>query len=180
MGKIKIIVVDPGHGGDDNGASWGYAEEDDINLAVSFLLRCELEKAGYKVLMTREKDEQLTLNARVTLANTASADLFLSIHCDAFHQTTASGMSVHIYPHCSQKTHDLAFNIKRSMTKTFSDHKSRGVRFSKFYVLRHTRMPAVLVECEFLSNPETRKFLKEPENQLAIARAIAKGISHGF
>lgn len=70
-----------------------------------------------------------------------------------------------------------ARDIQAELTQRFYDHVNRGVKSSNFYVLRKTRMPAVLVECEFLSNPKTRKFLREPENQLGLARAIAKGVA---
>ena len=172
----KKIVIDPGHGGDDNGAAWGHAEEDDINLSVSYLLRCELEKRRYDVILTRENDRFVHLGARTYLANEIKADLFVSIHCDAFHNITASGMSVHVHPERSDTTVGIAGNIIANMAERFSDHRTRGVKESNFYVLRETKMPAVLVECEFLSNPETRKFLREPENQLGLARAIAKGV----
>lgn len=174
---MKTIVIDPGHGGEDNGAVWGYTEEDDINLTVSFHLRCELEKQDFKVLMTRESDKHVLLSDRVGFANRMKADLFVSIHCDAFHKITARGMSVHVHPECSFDSLNTAERIRLMMAARFEDHLNRGVRKSNFHVLRETKMPAVLVECEFLSNPKTRKFLREPENQLALARAISRGIS---
>ena len=170
------IVIDPGHGGDDNGAAWGYAEEDDINLIISFLLRCELEKCGFDVILTREQDRAVRLSSRTYLANEIQTDLFISIHCDAFHNISASGMSVHVHPECSDATVAIATKIITKMAERFPDHRNRGVRESNFHVLRETKMPAVLVECEFLSNSKTRKFLREPENQLALARAISKGV----
>ena len=176
----SIIVIDPGHGGEDNGAVWGYAEEDDINLSVAYLLRCELRLRGYVVQMTRERDERVSLSERVQFAKTVQADLFLSIHCDAFHKTTARGMSTHIYPNCSQRTKDFAESIQNALISRFPQHINRGIRQSNFYVLRKTVMPAILIECEFLSNLETRKFLREPENQLGLAQAIASGVTALF
>lgn len=170
------IIIDSGHGGDDNGAVWGHEEEDDINLSIAFLLRCELEKAFIDIELTRERDEAVSLSDRALRANILKADLFISIHCDAFHNTTAEGMSTHIYTNAGPETEIIAMGIQRSLIRHFPDHRNRGVRRSNFYVLRKTRMPAVLIECEFLSNPETRRFLKEPENQLGIAGAIAKGV----
>lgn len=175
---IKKITIDPGHGGDDNGAVWGYTEEDDINLIIAFLLRCELEKRFLEVELTRERDEAISLSDRVLEANIIKADLFISIHCDAFHNTTVSGMSSHIYTHAGPITELIAEGIQKSLIAYFPDHRNRGIKRSNFYVLRKTRMPAVLIETEFLSNPDTRRFLKEPENQLGIARAIAKGINN--
>lgn len=179
------IFIDAGHGGpSDNGASWGekfdYVEEDDLNLIIAFLLRYELLLADFDVRMSREKDEPVTLGRRVALANYWPADIFVSIHADAFHNITAKGISTHIYTYPSQKSLILAAWIQGGLIKKFIDHTDRGVKKSNFYVLHHTAMPAVLVECEFISNPETRRFLKEPENQIALAQAIGQGIKKYF
>ena len=176
MKKPPLIVIDPGHGGKDNGAVWGYTEEDDTNLSIAYLLRCELKQRGYEVYMTRERDIQVLLSERTAFANNRSADLFVSIHCDAFHKETAQGMSVHIHLNCSKQSKRIARSVLIALVDMFPDHRNRGIKQSNFYVLGRTKMPAILCECEFLSNPETRKFLKEPENQLDLARAIAKGI----
>ena len=173
----STILIDPGHGGKDNGAEYGYAEEDDTNLSIAYLLRCELQQRGYIVRMTREKDEFVSLSGRVNLANEMRADLFVSIHCDAFHKATAQGMTTHIHPNCSKMSREISHSIQTALSSKFSKHKNRGVRESNFYVLRETKMPAVLCEMEFLSNPDTRKFLREPENQLELARAITAGIN---
>lgn len=174
--KKLVIVLDAGHGGDDNGAVWGYTEEDDTNLSIAYLLRCELKQSGHVVHMTRERDIERSLSYRADFANSRGADLFISIHCDAFHHETASGMSTHIHPRCSARSREIANNIQSSLISSFHGHRNRGIRESNFQVLRETKMPALLIECEFLSNKDTRRFLKEPENQLGLARAIAKGI----
>jgi len=139
-------------------------------------LRCELRLAGFEVRLSRERDVFVSLADRVRMANAWAAGIFLSIHADAFHTTTAKGISTHIYPHCSPDTKIMAAWIQSELIKAFPDHISRGTKKSNFHVLRESMMPAILVECEFISNPETRRFLKEPENQLGLARAIAKGI----
>lgn len=175
--KIKTICIDPGHGGTDNGAVYGYAEEDDINLAVSLYLRCILEQSGFEIIMTRDKDYYVPLKNRCILANNFKADFFISIHCDAWHKETTSGISTHIYNGgVSLLTDILAAKIHQSLICRFPKHVNRGVRLSNFHVLRMTVMPAVLVECEFISNPDMREFLLDPENQFAIALAIARGV----
>ena len=176
----KVIVIDPGHGGDDNGAVWGYTKEDNINLVVSFFLRYELEKRGFIVHMTRPVDCFVALHERTHFANIMKADLFISIHCDAFHKTTASGMSVHVHPWASFKSREIALAVSNNFPLFFPNHKNRGVKESNFHVLRNTNMPAVLVECEFLSNPVAREFLKKPENQLELAVAIASAIDRSL
>jgi len=173
---INSIILDPGHGGDDNGAVWGYAEEDDTNLSICYLLRCELEKENFQVEMTRERDVALSLKKRVDTANDMRPDIFISIHCDAFHNTTVKGISTHVCIKPSDKTLEIAGDIHKGLAMEFSNHINRGLKNSNFYVLRKTIMPAILVECEFISNPDMRKFLKEPENQLRIARAITNSI----
>jgi len=174
------VFISPGHGGKDNGAVWGekydYVEEDDLNLIISFLLRYELLLAGHKVKMAREKDEAVSLSKRCNMANKWRADIFISIHADAFHNTTVKGISVHIHPNVYADSLILGTWIQSKLTFAFIDHTDRGVKKSNFQVLRDTDMPAVLVECEFLSNPDTRRFLKEPENQIILAKAISGGI----
>lgn len=174
------IYLDPGHGGEDNGAAYGdrldYVEEDDLNLIISFLLRYELKIAGHSVVMSREKDEFVSLSGRTADANARQADIFVSIHCDAWHQETTRGMSTHIHPSCSPDARLLARHIHGSLVSAFPAHANRGIKQSNFHVLRASKMPAVLIECEFVTNPDTRRFLREPENQLSIARAIARGI----
>lgn len=178
---MKQIVIDPGHGGEnDNGAVYGFIEEDDTNLSISYLLRCELQKQGYSVVMTREKDKEYSLTDRVVFANEMGADLFVSVHCDAFHQATASGMTVHVFPNCLRASKNIANSISNALNSRFPDHRNRGIKESNFLVLRKTLMPAVLIECEFLSNFKTRRFLKEPENQLSLVKAITLGIRKGI
>jgi len=174
------VFVDPGHGGPDNGAAWGekydYVEEDDLNLNIGFLLRYDLLLSGFEVRMSRESDEPVPLERRVAMANYWGADVFISIHADAFHNITAKGITTHIYMHGSQNSLILATWIQAGLIKKFIDHTNRKVKRSNFFVLHYTTMPAALVECEFISNPETRRFLKEPENQLALAQAIGGGV----
>lgn len=177
---MKKIIIDPGHGGDDDGASYGFVDEDDTNLSISNLIYLMLQLQGFHVDLTRDKDEKVELSERVSMANHINADAFISIHCDAFHNTTVSGMSVHIAPKASETSNKLAHNILDQMAWKFPDHNLRGVKKSNFYVVRNTIMPAVLVECEFLSNPETKDFLKEPENQYSMAEAITKGVYNIF
>lgn len=182
--KNAFLCLDAGHGGEDNGAAWGekydYLEEDDTNLDITFYLQYELALAGFKTILTREGDITVSLGERVEIAKQAACDAYISIHCDAFHNITAKGMSVHVFPQSGANSRDLADKVLKQMSMMFPDHINRGVKESNFYVLRNTPMPAILVECEFVSNPDTRKFLKEPENKRALAQAIALGVMKHF
>jgi len=179
------VMIDPGHGGNDNGAAWGskldYIEEDDTNLSIANLVYLMLQLNGLKVDLTRTRDEYITLTERAAMANRLNSDIFVSIHCDAFHKETANGMTVYHYEGTkNQKTVKLAHCIADQMAWTFKDHRFRGVKTAKYTVLEKTRMPAVLIECEFVSNPETRRFLKEPEKQFLLAESITGGIVDFF
>lgn len=173
---MKSVCIDPGHGGADNGASYGHSREDDINLSIASLLKCLLELEKIEAWMVREKDIYVPLKERCAFANGLDVDLFVSIHCDAWHNETVQGISTHIHPSASAETESVADQIHMSLTAKFPQHVNRGLKQSDFYVLRNTKMPAVLIECEFISNPKMRQFLTSPDNQFAIAYAIMKGI----
>jgi len=168
------VFIDPGHGGKDSGAVYGYHQEADYNLAISFFLDYELRLAGISTELSREEDTTVSLAERVRRAKAFSAEAFVSIHCDAWHRETAKGFSTHVYE--NGKLNLLGRFIHDSLARHLSGHRDRGLRESNFYVLRKTPMPAALVECEFISNPETAAFLKQPANQRMIARAVASGV----
>ncbi len=184
--REKKICIDPGHGGARDGARYGKVEEDDLNLQVALYLYYELKLSDYLPILTREKDQELagTLNedlkARVFLANQEQADLFISIHCDAFHKESAKGQTIHIHPSASDDTRHFAYMLDGCLRTVVPDRHHRGVRESNFYVLRKTAMPSVLVECEFLSNPESRKWIHEPENLRSIAIGIEFAVEKFF
>lgn len=98
--EVKTIVIDPGHGGKDSGALGAKAQEKDIVLAVSKLLKKELEKEGFNVKMTRDKDVFIELGQRANLANQWDGDLFISLHCNAIDATPEKKKQVkgyHVY-----------------------------------------------------------------------------------
>ena len=174
----RRVCIDSGHGGIDNGASYGFTDEDDVNLSVGFYLDYELRLAGVKTILTRERDEYVSLYRRSALANIENPDLFISIHCDAWHDKTTSGMTIHVHPNASVNSRNAAMQIEKQLRTQFNNHLYRGIKQSNFHVLRETMCPALLVECEFLScqNPSIRDFLKEAENQRKMARALKLGI----
>ncbi len=173
------IFLDPGHGGADNGAVWGFTEEDDLNLDIAEITKMFLEAKDFEVSISRTEDTFISLSQRVKMANRKKPHLFISIHCDAFHNVAVSGMSIHIYNKTTVSS--IPANcINDEFMKRFPDHKQRGVKRSNFHVLRETRMPAVLVECEFLSNAETRTWLTRWQNQAELGEAITAGVEHWF
>lgn len=176
---MKRICIDPGHGGKDNGAEYGGEKEDDLALIVSLLLEYELLLKGFGTIMTRRLDMDVSLDERCQIANDNKSALFVSVHCDAWHSASASGITVHKFPRSTKST-KLAESVKHQLGIFCASQRQRSIKDSKFQVLEYTKMPAVLVECEFLSSPGGRKFLVRPENQKRIAVAIARGIENYF
>ena len=181
------ICIDPGHGGADPGAI-GIApatasepaitlKERDFTLDVALLLEEELARCGHSVLLTRRRDRSLKLNARAAHGNRHAADLFISIHANAAANPAAEGIEVFHFPG-SAAGKSAAGRIMQGLAAAFPDHVNRGVKPADFAVLRLTGMPAVLVECEFLTNPDRlRRFLSCPSKRREIAVAIAAGVA---
>ncbi len=181
------ICIDPGHGGTDPGAI-GTApaaasepaltlKECDFTLDVALLLEEELARRGHSVFLTRRRDRSLRLDARAAHANRHAADLFISIHANAAANPAAEGIEVFHFPG-SAAGKSAADRIMRHLAAAFPDHVNRGVKSADFAVLRLTAMPAVLVECEFLTNPDRlRRFLSCPGKRREVAGAIAAGVA---
>jgi len=181
------IVVDPGHGGPDTGAI-GSTEtrEKNNNLAIGLKLAGLLRSAGAQVIMTRSTDvtpavgtysELSDLQARVKIANDQNADLYISLHNDAFSNPDVGGITTY-YSSASPvaaQSKDLATSIQSELVKSIA-LTSRGVKDANFYVIKNTKMPAVLVEVGFISNPTEEQLLQSPEFQSKAALGVYQGI----
>lgn len=166
------IVLDPGHGGVDVGAVGAEGQyESNINLLVARRLRLAL-KDKHEVTLTRNSNVAVSLGERCRIANSANADLFISIHCNSAVNRDAHGVETFKYPTSKSR---LANNIQDELIKA-TGAKNRGVKTSQFYVLKHTKMPAVLVEIGFLSNLHERKKITSTKYQTLIVDAIVRGI----
>ena len=170
------MILDIEQGGIDRGASYYGVHEADISLAIAFYLDYELRLEGIKTFLSRDKDEYFSPEQRSFTANMLKADFFVSIHCDAFRDSNAHGMTVHTFTTHSAMSMVLAKEIDSQLIDRFPESRHRDIRESNFYVLGDTKMPAVLIECGFLSNDIEREFLKEVENQKRLAQAIKQGI----
>lgn len=177
------VCVDPGHGGvwpdGDPGAvgsyDWGEAVEAEIVEDVADELCCELEGLGREVVVTRDRGGFLSLSARAEIANAVSADCFISVHANAAADAKVQGIETFHFPG-SERGSALAREVQREMADRFTDHVDRGVKEANFTVLRRTAMPAILVECEFLTNPSMARWLLREETHRALAEAIALGV----
>jgi N-acetylmuramoyl-L-alanine amidase len=169
------VVVDPGHGGRDPGATavTGHSEKW-INLSVAKKLAARLKKRGYDVRLTRTKDVFVELNRRAAIANQVGADLFVSIHADACGTPSVRGSSVYICREASARSCATAGALVRALED--GPLPARGLRRADFRVLVRTRCPAVLVECGFLTNRKDTALLLRRDIQDRIVQALANGI----
>jgi len=182
----KVIVVDAGHGGWDPGMVSGKVDEKDINLSIAKKLQVFLEQGGATVIITRLDDSDLSKNksgdmyVRRTIANAGHADIFVSIHQNSYNNAGVKGAQV-FYFNQSDNSLKLATCVQ-SRIKEFVDpgNKFKAKANSNYYVLKQTEMPAVLVECGFLTNYNERQKLTTEAYQDKMAWGIYLGIVDYF
>lgn len=174
----RTIVVDAGHGGRDPGTISGSVYEKYLALDISLYLRNILEQAGARVVMTRTDDVFVDLYDRAYIANAAGADVFVSIHLNAFHHSRMNGSQTYHYPG-SRSGERLAGLVQSAMLRNLQ-RPDREVRSANFVVLRETAMPAVLVEPVFLTNPEEDQMVRNPDFQWLIAWSVYEGLNDYF
>jgi N-acetylmuramoyl-L-alanine amidase len=219
LSPVRVIVIDPGHGGADVGAvGRGGTLEKDINLSVSKALADELNAAGrYEVHLTREGDQFVSLQDRAEFANKLKADLFISVHSNAALASSSNGFEIYFLSERASdegaaavarrenasmelegpadkvqaklaqmlwslaKTQDL--NESSELAALVHGHAqkelevpARGVKQAGFYVLKWAKMPAVLVESAFITNPKEEKLLRSARYQDKVVSAVVAGI----
>lgn len=172
----KVVVIDPGHGGSDVGATRNGIYEKNITLEISKMIADMLRNKGYEVVMTRTTDKTVSLQERVELSENSNPDIFVSIHVNSSNSETPSGLETHYY---KDNSLELAKNVHASMLNNINS-PNRGLFKSKFYVINHTTAPAILVEIGFLSNPSEREQLISDHRKQATAKAIVEGIYEYF
>jgi len=173
---VAKIVLDPGHGGHDPGAIGPKGtKEKDVALKVAKLLLTKLAPTA-QVTLTRYRDEFKELWERSRYANDINADLFISIHCNAATNRTAHGTETLVYK-LGSRAEKLARKIQAKLVAALVTH-NRGVKARpELYVLFRTKMPAVLVELAFISNPVEERKLTDPGYQAKAANAIAEAVA---
>jgi len=171
----KTIVVDPGHGGSDPGASAGNVQEKSLTLDIALKLKDLLEQEGAKVLMTRDKDISVNLYTRAGIANEVNADIFISVHINASDTSaSASGTETLYYPDPEKKA--LAQAVQKALVKSIGLTDRGIVERPGLVVTRETRMPSALAEVAFITNSNDRSLLLTDEFQQKAAEGIANGI----
>jgi N-acetylmuramoyl-L-alanine amidase len=185
MDKTRpIVVVDPGHGGSDPGAVNAHLsiDECEVNLDLALLFTLYAGKA-FDVLPTRTIDKFVSLPDRAAVSNANDTDAFLSFHCNASDSLDANGFEVWTTPG-QTKADALAAAIFNALKAAFPDRAARADYYdgdpdkeAKFYVLRHTNAPAVLIEFGFVSNDEEAAWLNDVLNQCRLSAAVAKAVT---
>lgn len=188
--QVPVIILDAGHGGEDPGAiGCGDVYEKDLNLSICRLLYEELTTRGYTVIMTRTEDRLLYTEAenikgirkisdlknRVKIFNSYDSAIAVSIHMNTFSAPQYHGTQ--IYYSDAEEARRLALAIKDSVCSSLQPDNKRPLKHSEgIYLLEHSEIPTVLVECGFLSNPDECQKLSEKEYQKRLSFSIVCGI----
>jgi N-acetylmuramoyl-L-alanine amidase len=201
LGKLKTVVIDPGHGGIEKGAASTYGLEKDFSIDVARHLKTMVEAKGLRVVMTRTGDEQVPLPQRARIANATRESIFVSIHFNATDSNAnAAGFEIYsLTPRGAPSTQDNALQARfadmqagspvdaASLILSTSVYHAmlgympefdRGVKRARFAVLRLTQVPAILVEGGFLSERHESRLIANPEWRRRLAQAISVGIDN--
>ncbi|SEN73468.1 N-acetylmuramoyl-L-alanine amidase [Mesobacillus persicus] len=185
----KIILLDPGHGGPDPGAVKEDGIEKDISLSVSLKLRDYLQQQGALVMMTRETDIDLAdkelkgyskrkvqdLKRRLDMINHSDADFFASIHLNAIPSAKWKGAQTFYSGHYKESKRGAKF-IQEELRRNLENTNREAKTSNDIYLLKNSKIPGVLVEIGFLSNPTEREMLKQEQYQEQVAASIYQGI----
>jgi len=167
------VVIDAGHGGHDRGGIPGQRiSEKDMTLDVAQRLRNVLAASGYRVVMTRDSDVFVPLATRVAIANSYRNAIFVCVHFNATNRMGAGGIETYFY---SRDSLPLASAVHYYVAGG-APSANRGVRRRGYYVLRKTNVPAVLVECGFLTNPTEGAYAQTASYRQKLAEEIAAGV----
>ena len=170
-----VVVLDAGHGGRDPGAvGIGGLREKDVVLSITTQVARLLEQQGVQVVMTRTDDREIDLAPRVQIAERARANIFVSIHANAISMDRPDVNGIETY-YASEAGARLGRVIHDSMVRN-TGLNDRGLRSARFYVIRNTSMPAVLLETGFVTGAQDAAFLGSAQGQQRMAFAIAQGI----
>lgn len=169
---FSTVVIDAGHGGHDLGGQWGRVYEKHLALDTATRLEKHLKRMGYRTVMTRRGDYFLTLPQRCQIANRYRNAIFVSVHFNYTWKQDVSGLETFYFNSEGQK---IANHVQNRLIR-YTRAIDRNEKFARFYVIRNTNMPSILVEGGFVSNEAERNRMKSARFREALARAIADGI----
>ena len=170
----NVVIIDPGHGGSDPGAvGIGSIHEADVVLDISRQVASILEQQGVQIIMTRTSDVDVELEPRVAIAERANASLFVSIHANSIDMSRPDVNGTSVYYFSSGES--FAQTVQDAIVQDLG-MQDRGIHAARFYVLRKTSMPAILVETAFVTGAEDARKLADSNWRSQMASAIAKGV----
>jgi N-acetylmuramoyl-L-alanine amidase len=170
--SFRTVVIDAGHGGHDNGGQWGKVYEKHLALDTAYRLEGKLKSLGYQTVMTRRSDYFISLPQRVSMGNRYQNAIFVSIHYNYTWKQNVSGLET--FYSCDEGKR-LAQYVQSNLiqrTRTVD----RSAKYARFYVIRHSKLPAILVEGGFVSNTAERNRMKSAYFRESIAQGIVDGI----
>lgn len=194
FGESKTVIIDPGHGGEDPGAvGLGGVLEKELNLEVSLILKELLTLSGCNVVMTRTDDILLydknasgthkgqDLKNRLDYEKKYPGAIFVSIHMNKFSEEYCRGLQVY-YSKNNRMSKDLAESVRASVKEYVQPENKREIKAanSSIFILDRITIPAILIECGFLSNTEEAALLSSKDYQSKLAFAIAKALCEGL
>ena len=185
----KTIIIDSGHGGKDAGASANEIKEKDINLAITYKLKKELENVGAVVLLTRTDDADLSkpnatrrkksdFDIRIALINNSNADMYISVHQNNYSNPKYYGPQV-FYSNANSKNEKIAKTIQEDLNR-FTNSKRKIKITTNTYMYNKLNIPGILVECGFLSNKKDLTNLTNPKYQKELSAVITQSIIKCF
>lgn len=173
----RRVTIDAGHGGHDPGAiGFKGTHEKDVTLQMALRLRKLMQDSGMQVEMTRTKDMQIHLRPRVEVGDAFDSDVFISIHANHVGDPRVTGIETYYF---TPKSLPLARAVHRKLV-TQLKRPDRGIRRNNFVVVKYNKMPAVLVEVGYLSNPTEERLLNNARYQQRAAEAILAGVQEYF
>lgn len=177
---MTTLMIDAGHGPETAGkrSPDGLLREFSFNSAVADFVKQYLIEEGFTVIFAHKAQEDVPLPRRIKLANSLKVDAFVSIHANAFGNdwNYANGIETFVYPTASKESVALA-SLVQSVLITACNRADRGVKKADFAVLRETSMPAILIECGFMTNRDDAALLMKKAYRVQCARAIAFALS---
>lgn len=174
---MKLIVIDPGHGGRDPGAVANNLKEKDMTMQLALLITEQLAKYNTRVILTRETDTTLGLTERAEIANCCGADFFLSLHVNA-----GGGAGFESYIHTKDAPYSDAAKIQPVLHAQILaelagyEIRNRGIKRANFYVLRETNMPAMLLENLFIDNKREAALWRTDHFPSSLAEGTVAGL----
>jgi N-acetylmuramoyl-L-alanine amidase len=193
--EFPLVILDPGHGGRDEGTKWRGVSERELTLDLAFRVERLLKIAGFQTLLTRRDDNYVSLEERTRLANNQRNAVFVSLHFNSENSGTSSGIDTYFArrkqapdndwswvgifnkaePLPTDSSETLAASIQSALVDR-TEARNRGIHSSNFYVVHHTRCPSVLIEGGFISNAFEAQLLATETYRDLLAQGVVEGL----